>query len=215
MASSVRRLLATKAYRPPGLSRRRTMPHSGARPYLLVCDVQEAFSPHIHRAPHVEHTCRLMVRAAAALGWPVAVTEQVPEKLGRTVPAVLRELPPGASVEPKTSFSMVGNFDVPEDATHAVVVGIETHVCVQQTVLDLLADDKCYVVVLADGVSSQREGDRSASLQLMRDAGAVVTTAGAVLRNVVDGADGLPAAAEVRRLAAEAADELPPDLLRC
>lgn len=82
-----------------------------------------------------------------------------------------------------------------EGANHAaqkmdtvVLFGIETHVCVQQTALDLLKDD--YKVVLpVDGVSSQRVGDREVALALLRSAGATLTTTESLLYSLIGGAD--------------------------
>ena len=87
----------------------------------------------------------------------------------------------GAHVFPKLKFSMWTEAvsahvsSLAPDFTDVILCGIEAHVCVQQTALDLLAQGKrCWVVV--DGVSSQRAGDRAVALQLMRDAGAYLTT---------------------------------------
>lgn len=149
---------------------------------LHICDVQTKFEPHIHCMPAVVWTARAMAAAAGLFGHPVVVTEQVPSKLGPTVPEVLAALPEGAVVRDKRSFSMVpaveeaGLVNMRDPVKEAVIVGIETHVCVQQTALDYLAMG-VPVTIIADGVSSQREADRDAALRLLARQGALVTTA--------------------------------------
>ena len=118
---------------------------------------------------------------------------QYPKALGSTV-AELQPLLSPEAVFSKQKFSMW----TPEVAAHvaavrpgftdAILCGIEAHVCVQQTALELLAQGKrCWVVV--DGVSSQRAGDRAVALQLMRDAGAFLTTTESLIFGLLGGAD--------------------------
>jgi len=155
---------------------------------FFVCDVQERFAPLVHRWPAVVHTSRTLVRAAAALNSDVVVTEQYPKALGRTAAALLEALPPGAPVFAKTRFSMLTRE-------------VEAHVCVQQTALDLLDAGK-RVFVVADGVSSQRPGDRTVALQALAAAGATVTTLeGALFALMRDAAH--PAFKAVSRLCVE------------
>lgn len=151
---------------------------------MFVCDVQERFRPLISGMPAVIDTARRMVRAADALHMPVLVTEQYPEKLGATVPEVADVIPSsllvGKQRYPKTVFSMM----VPEvsDALRSMphvrnvlLCGIETHVCVLQTTLDLI--ERGYDVhVLVDGVSSQRLSDRGVALQRLAQSGAYLAT---------------------------------------
>jgi len=180
---------------------------------FFVCDVQERFAPLVHRWPAVVHTSRTLVRAAAALNSDVVVTEQYPKALGRTAAALLEALPPGAPVFAKTRFSMLTREveahlaarDAARDAARAydtaVLFGIEAHVCVQQTALDLLDAGK-RVFVVADGVSSQRPGDRTVALQALAAAGATVTTLeGALFALMRDAAH--PAFKAVSRLCVE------------
>jgi nicotinamidase-related amidase len=159
---------------------------------LLVCDVQERFKPLICGFPAVADVARRMVKGAQALQIPVLATEQYPQKLGATVPEV--ELPPGTPVIPKTKFSMI----VPEvrqwlsssarpagnsngDGIRSVmIVGIEAHVCVLQTALDLLAEG-VEVHLITDGVSSQRAFDRAAGLARAAQSGAFLTSSESAL----------------------------------
>ena len=157
---------------------------------LLVCDVQERFRELIHQFDAVAATAGLLVSTSRLLDIPCIATEQVPAKLGVTVPEVGISPPDGVGgivpVVEKVAFSMVTEGLLREinaaDAARdqpvraILLVGIETHVCVQQTCLDLL--ERGYEVTLvADGLSSQRAHDRAVALELMQSAGARVSTA--------------------------------------
>lgn len=154
------------------------------RSALLVVDVQERLFKKIDQA---EWTCRSIERLMQGfqlLNLPVFVSEQVPDKLGPTI-ARLRQLLQGEPLPSKTSFSCCGDpevekrlLDLPVDSW--VVVGIETHVCVLQTAMDLLARNKG-VVVVADGVGSRSPFDKEVALADLRDAGARISTVETVL----------------------------------
>lgn len=122
---------------------------------------------------------------ATALGHPIVVTEQYPKAFKHTVPEIARFTEPSASPAiPKTQFSMITpevqeRFERvgfrTEEGAHAVLFGIEAHVCVQQTALDLL-ERGVTVHVVEDAVSSQRPQDRASALRLMQREGALVTS---------------------------------------
>jgi nicotinamidase-related amidase len=149
---------------------------------LLVVDVQEKLVPAIHDAPRVVWNCRRLVDGAKILGLPVLATEQYPKGLGPTVAELAERLGPATA---KLSFSCCGQPEPLEGlrgrGLHKLLVcGIETHVCVQQTVLDLLADGwRVYVAV--DAVGSRFEIDHGTALRRMEASGAVVTTSEAAL----------------------------------
>lgn len=145
---------------------------------LLVVDVQDRLLPAIHEADQVVEAARRMVNAARVFELPILLTEQYPAGLGRTC-QVLRDSLAGISPIEKTRFSgcVQAVTDSLRDLSRpaVIVVGIEAHVCVQQTVLDLLAlGYKPYVC--ADAVGSRRPLDRDIALARMRQAGAVITT---------------------------------------
>ena len=151
---------------------------------LLVIDVQERLLPHIEDRDNVVKHCGRIIQSAGILGVPTVCTEQYPRGLGPTV-APLRELLGDAPVREKLAFSCCGAEGLTDDLSsrgrpQIVVVGIEAHVCVQQTVLDLLGAGFA-VFVAADAVSSRRALDRWAALDRMRQAGAAVTTTEAVI----------------------------------
>jgi nicotinamidase-related amidase len=145
---------------------------------LLVVDVQDRLLPAIHQAEAVVEACRRMIEACRVLSVPMVVTEQYPEGLGPTC-ETLRHCLGDAPVLTKVRFSACVESVVARLAEHArphvIVVGIEAHVCVQQTVLDLLRLG--YTPYLcADAAGSRRPLDRDTAIERMRQAGAIVTT---------------------------------------
>lgn len=153
---------------------------------LVVVDVQERLAPVIHGREGLLARVELLVAAAGLLGVPVLVSEQYPQGLGRTVEAVRRALPAGTIPVEKTEFSCA---PVPEFAarlaalgrTQVVLAGMETHVCVAQTALDLRSRDGGSVWVAADATGSRRPEDARIALERLRAAGVGITTAEAVV----------------------------------
>jgi nicotinamidase-related amidase len=148
---------------------------------LVIVDVQEGFRPVIDGFEAMAANCGLLAEGFGVLGRPVIASEQYPKGLGHTVPEVADRLPEGTTRVEKVRFSAcgVGDFDSALEAAACrswVVCGIESHVCVNQTVLDLLARGH-EVHVAADAVSSRTAGNRSLGLEKMGAAGARVTSA--------------------------------------
>ncbi|KAL6766753.1 hypothetical protein ACKKBG_A37210 [Auxenochlorella protothecoides x Auxenochlorella symbiontica] len=147
---------------------------------LFVCDIQERFREAIQGFPAVVDVSRRMIRAAEVFQIPVIVTEQYPKALGKTVSELTEVLPKDAQVFEKTKFSMlideVSEFLTRrDDIKRILIVGIEAHVCVLQTTLELL--DRGYEVhILTDAVSSRYALDRSTALHRLSKAGAILTT---------------------------------------
>lgn len=141
---------------------------------LLVVDVQTKLLPTVADAAGLASRCELAVRAAVGLGIPVIFTEQVPEKLGPTVPS-LRKAAPDAQVFPKSAFSALGDGVVTGQlrglgCEHVLVCGLETPVCVYQTALNALAED-FQVTVLTDAVGARRPADADACLRSLAASG--------------------------------------------
>ena len=150
---------------------------------LLIVDMQQKLLPLIPVADRVIHNCRRLIHGAQALGIPVAATEQYPKGLGATAPQ-LAELLGDVPEKLRFSCSEVLNWptaaEQPEARDQVVVAGIEAHVCVQQTVLDLIARG-FRVYVVADSVASRGKFDWKTALRRMADAGATLTTVESVL----------------------------------
>ena len=145
---------------------------------LLVVDIQEKLLPKIMQAGEVLRNASFLVNAAKVLGVPVIATEQYPKGLGPTVEPIRGLL---TTVWEKKTFSAVaegGALDfLKSDARIKVVVaGIEAHICVMQTVLDLL-NQGFHVFVCVDAVSSRYAIDVKIALKRMQQAGAILVTA--------------------------------------
>jgi len=165
------------------------------RAALVVVDVQEAFRAYSSFAAVVE-SCAKLLAGARILGLPTVVTEQYPKGLGRTAPEI--GLEDERPIE-KTVFSAARaeGFDL-AGREQAIVCGIETHVCVSQTVHDLLGSG-VEVHVPADAVGSRHELDYERGLDRLERAGAVVSTVEAALFELLERA-GTPEFKAVQKL---------------
>lgn len=150
----------------------------------LVIDVQEGLLPVMHRQEETLRACTLLVRGWKLLEVPMLVTEQYPRGLGSTVEGLRKLLGEQPAIE-KISFSCMDEAAFVEALKESgrrqvLIAGIESHVCVLQTVLDLLAEGYQPVVV-ADALSSRKEGDHQLALERMRQEGALVTSSESLL----------------------------------
>jgi nicotinamidase-related amidase len=144
---------------------------------LLVIDAQEKLLSLIPKRDAIIWNIRRLLDGAKILGIPQAATEQYPDRLSRTVPELRERLGP---IPDKLSFSACvcdGIFDRwREDQRFRVLIcGIETHVCVLQTALDLTADG-FGVYVAVDAVGARQAVDHETALRRMESAGVVLTT---------------------------------------
>jgi len=148
------------------------------RSVLLLIDLQERLQPVIDNASQVLEACIWLTRVAQQLHVPIICTEQYPRGLGKTMPA-LRDLLPATAMVEKIHFSAVPDqqiFQLPGgDRQQFIVAGTESHVCVQQTVLDLLEAGR-QVFVVEEAVGSRRVLDKELSLARMRQNGATIVS---------------------------------------
>jgi nicotinamidase-related amidase len=166
---------------PPRLEKQRTA--------LLLIDMQEKFRHVIDAMPGVVAQCSRLVRFCAPLGIPVVATEQYPAGLGHTLPELKGILPEGVAPLEKTAFSCGGDEGFRRRVAELrreqwILCGIETHVCVYQTALDLLRDGR-QVALAADAVSSRRPRDRELGLSRMRDLGVQVMSTEMILFEIL------------------------------
>ena len=158
---------------------------------MLVIDVQERLAPVMTHSSAVTKRVADAVKVARLFGVPVFHTEQAPEKIGPTVATVREAL--GADALPARlllNFSKADCFAPGELPPTLIIVGIETHVCVRQTVFDLRERGHS-VYLLADAVSSRSESDHRLALHELREiAGARVTTLEAVAWEMLVRAEG-------------------------
>jgi nicotinamidase-related amidase len=159
-----------------------------ARAALVVVDVQEGFRKALPDFERVAEATATLIEGAEAIGIPVVITEQYPKGLGETAPEVAEHLPDGVEPIEKLCFSATeaDGFDL-GGRDQALVAGIETHVCVSQTVLDLLGSGT-EVHVAEDAVGSRTEENKRVGLHKMERAGAVVTSVETALFELLGGA---------------------------
>ncbi|NQV24449.1 MAG: hydrolase [Rhodopirellula sp.] len=168
---------------------------------LLIVDMQEKILPVINGHEAITANCLKLIDAAKILNVPTTATEQYPKGLGSTIAAIAEQLPDRPE---KIEFSCLNCLDWsasagdPEGRFKIVVAGIESHVCVLQTVLDLLSQG-FRVFVVADAVGSRKLLDREIALQRMTSSGAVITTTESVLFEWCERA-GTPEFKEISRL---------------
>ena len=178
---------------------------------LLVVDIQEKLLPKIMQAGEVLRNASFLVNAAKVLGVPVIATEQYPKGLGPTVEPIRGLL---TTVWEKKTFSAVaegGALDfLKSDARIKVVVaGIEAHICVMQTVLDLL-NQGFHVFVCVDAVSSRYAIDVKIALKRMQQAGAILVTAETCVYEWLETAAN-PAFREISAMVQERMRQIGPD----
>ena len=156
------------------------------RASILVIDLQEKLLPFIGQRERVVASSRELIDGARVFHLPVIATEQYPKGIGPTEPSVLDALnKSGAKMLEKPTFSACDEPDVIEalrtiDRPQIIVIGIEAHVCVQQTTLDLCAMGY-EAFVCADAIGSRGRLDYENALARMRQEGAYVTTVESVL----------------------------------
>lgn len=145
---------------------------------LLIIDVQEKLVNALDKQVVVTRTATL-AKAAKILGVPVIATQQYPKGLGLIVEAVSQNFTPDTKIVDKTSFSAVqeeGFLDVLKsfNKKQVVVCGIETHVCVHQTVADLITEG-FEVYVAKDACASRNKYEFKQGIERMQSNGAKIT----------------------------------------
>lgn len=160
---------------------------------LVAVDVQEKLARAMPARDELVSKVRQLLEGARALGIPVIVTEQNPKGLGPTLPELAAVVPDARPVV-KTSFSCCGCEPFLEGLRGSgrrdvVIAGIETHVCVYQTTLDLLADGY-RVEVVADACASRTAENKRIGLDRCRRAGAGITSVEILLFELLRAAEG-------------------------
>jgi nicotinamidase-related amidase len=156
---------------------------------LVVVDIQERLLPAIFEKERVQENAVRLIRGAGVLQVPVFATEQYRKGLGATVPEVAAAVPGFAPME-KVAFSAcgAGGFIAAltgKRVSDVILCGIEAHVCVTQTCLDLL-DNGFRVFVPADAVSSRTSENYRVGVDRMRAAGAAIVSTEMVLFELLE-----------------------------
>lgn len=156
---------------------------------LVVVDLQERLLPAMFERERVVQQAARLIRGAAVLNLPVVVTEQYRKGLGPTAPEIATGVPSFAPLE-KTVFSACGapGFSAAlenRSIQDVILCGIECHVCVMQTCLDLL-DNGRRVFVVTDAVTSRTAENYRLGLERMREAGGVLSSVEMALFELLD-----------------------------
>lgn len=159
---------------------------------LLVIDMQERLQPLIHDDASVRRKAAALAKGCALLGVPVYVTEQYPKGLGHTVAELAPAVEAAGGVLEKTSFSCARDESIAARIQAAgrpdvLIAGVEAHICVLQTALDLL-EAGYRVHVVEDAVGSRAVRDRDAGLARARRHGAEPSTVEMALFELMGGA---------------------------
>ncbi len=157
---------------------------------LVIVDMQEKLASAMpaDAMQHVTKNCEILAQAAALLNVPTVLTEQYPQGLGATLPEIKQHLP---HIKPiaKTAFSACGepkfNQQLQRENSHIILAGMESHICVLQTALDLVEAGKT-VFVVEDAIISranfnQISANKANAIARLQKAGAVITNTESVL----------------------------------
>lgn len=152
---------------------------------LVIIDMQVKLAPAMPSEvlQSVVKNVGIMVQAVNLLAVPAILTEQYPQGLGETLPNIKQFLPNNKAIT-KMAFSACGepkfNQQLHRDKSQIILVGMEAHVCVLQTALDLLQLGKT-VFVVEDAIISRKHSNQSNAVARMRDAGCVITNTESVV----------------------------------
>jgi nicotinamidase-related amidase len=145
----------------------------------VLIDFQERLLPHIYEGENMLQNCLRLIKGMQILSVPIIITQQYTRGLGPTVPAIIQIIPELNYIE-KISFSCYEEVAFKEEITllgkqNIILCGIESHVCVLQTCIDLL-EAGLKPVIVEDCVSSRKSHDKIVAIERMRQEGARITT---------------------------------------
>ena len=161
---------------------------------LLIVDVQGKLASLMYDKQTLFENIKKCIKGAKVLEIPILWVEQNPEGLGETITEIASLLKDSEPIA-KMSFSSYKNKDFKEalkylNRKQILIVGIETHVCVYQTAVDLVYAG-FEVSVVTDAVSSRRQGDKQIGIQKMKDEGVKLTSSEMALFELLEVAEGL------------------------
>jgi nicotinamidase-related amidase len=150
----------------------------------VVIDIQEKLFPHISEHESLKKNCQILLAGLGILELPVVITEQYSKGLGPTIAAISKTITDFKPIE-KMSFSCCGEPSFLSTLQkigkrYILICGIEAHVCVLQTVIDLI-ERGYHPVVIEDCVSSRKSSDRETALKRFMQEGAIVTSYESIL----------------------------------
>jgi len=150
----------------------------------VIVDVQERLFPHIDQHEKLQQSISTLIKGLQVLEVPLVLTQQYSKGLGDTIIAV-KEIMPAIEPVEKMCFSCC---DEPTffkelksmECNNVILVGIETHVCILQTAIDLL-DRSFQPIIVQDCVSSRKPDDKTVAIQRLAKEGAIITTKESIL----------------------------------
>lgn len=150
----------------------------------IVIDIQERLFPHMYEREALERNVLILMKGLNLLNIPLLVTEQYSKGLGNTIPAITENMGITEPIE-KISFSCCDESRFLKELNmlnkkFVILAGIETHVCILQTVLDLI-ESGFHPVLVEDCVSSRKETDKKIAVERIRSEGAIITTYESIL----------------------------------
>lgn len=143
----------------------------------LIIDFQERLMPVINKSDELLHNTEILIKGLKALNIPMVVTQQYTKGIGMTVPIIREAIGEEFTYYDKLTFSCAENEEILSQIAgsgkkNIVICGIETHICVLQTVINLI--DKGYNVILVeDCVGSRKESDRQVGIKRAMKEGAI------------------------------------------
>jgi len=160
---------------------------------LVIVDIQGKLATLMHQKEIFYANVVRMIKGARVLDIPILWNEQLPDKLGETIAPIKNELN-GLQVLVKKSFSCCGNPEFVDrlkatGRTQVLLTGMETHICVYQTVIDLL-DSGYEVHLVTDAVASRFEHNYRLGIERIKDLGGVVTSTEMALFEMFEIAEG-------------------------
>ena len=150
----------------------------------LIIDIQEKLYPYIYKNESVVTGTTILIQGLKILDIPLVITQQYTKGLGETIPSITGAVGNYIPVE-KIAFSCCDEPDFMKRLSqlgrkNIIIAGIEAHVCVLQTIIDLL--DNAYVpVVVENCISSRNNRDKEIAVERMRQEGAIITTCESIL----------------------------------
>lgn len=150
----------------------------------LVIDVQDKLVPHMYQKEELVESIKKLINGINLLTLPVVVSEQYRKGLGATIEEISKIIIDFDPLE-KKSFSCMDENSLRESIIETnkkfvIISGIETHICVMQTAIDLLAMGMIPVIV-EDAIASRRDNDKKIAIERLRKEGAIITTVESIL----------------------------------
>ncbi|MBF0258441.1 MAG: hydrolase [Desulfamplus sp.] len=164
---------------------------------LILIDVQGNLAQLMHNKDELFGSLQTLIKGMSILEVPVIWMEQIPEKLGATIPEVatlMQELMPDVKPIPKKSFSCCGDSQFMEklnaiNRKQVLLAGIETHICLYQTAVDLLGA-RYEVQVVSDCVSSRTKANKKIGIKRIVQAGGAATSTEMIIFELMKAAEG-------------------------